>query len=122
MNGILLNQGGAGAVESVNGHTGEVNLTTKDLYDKFIVDESNISYETKSGDSFLIGSVEGLHYFPTNNTFPSVSVHGEGFAVTSNSTSPYVDITLVQQVEAPFGETKIITHNLSKKIEEKDLK
>ena len=121
MNGILLNQGGAGAVESVNGHTGEVNLTTEDLYDKFIVDESNISYETKSGDSFLIGSVEGLHYSPTNNTFPSVSIHGEGFAVTSNSTSPYVDITLTQQVEGNFGETEFITHRLSEKIEKKDL-
>jgi hypothetical protein len=31
MNGILLNQGGTGAVESVNGQNGEVNLTFNDL-------------------------------------------------------------------------------------------
>ena len=120
MNGILLNQGGAGEVKSVNGHTGEVNLTTQDLCEYFTVDENTgLSLTEADGIRNFEITGGGILYEAYNTELANLKINNEGLIITNEDPSCFVDIVLKDQRYVDGGQPDLgqyyETHKLSKK-------
>ena len=123
MNGILLNQGGAGAVSSVNGKTGEINLSIEDIDNNKIIKTDNENF-TASGSMFTFKVTPGgLDYSASLNTCCSFDISQNGLEVTGDPSFLDEDIILNQVAWKDENQQEVIitTHKLSEKADEEAL-
>lgn len=93
MNGILLNQGGAGAVESVNGHTGEVNLTFKDLQ----TSQNLIITDSDKLTRITLYDPENTNGNHTEYVYPSVEVRHDDVVLYNRGQTDFLSAKLDRQ-------------------------
>ena len=109
--------GGTGAVSSVNGQIGEVELKLEDINDNIVADESMFQYKASESASFYFGSSRMSATGSTNGGY-SLTANVNGLSISGN---PYNDndITLVQNnwVDENDQSQGIVTttHKLSEK-------
>jgi hypothetical protein len=113
---VAKNAGG-GAVSSVNGQIGEVELKLEDINDNIVADESMFQYKASESASFYFGSSRMSATGSTNGGY-SLTANVNGLSIRGN---PYNDndITLVQNnwVDENDQSQGIVTttHKLSEK-------